>query len=126
MKRAILIILLIIAACAFAQPTDYQRVYEGQMCQHDKFICQWDIVDSNMGIVTYRFAELPPYTVVDANIGRVESTPQETGTFYIKLIATCEPADPNACLWPKERREEVEITVNPSQVWKLQLVVSSE
>lgn len=122
MKTVILIILLVCSVAA----ADYQLVYEKEMCQFDTFICQWDIIDSNMGVVTYNFAELPPYTIVDANIGRVEFTPQEAGTFYIRLIATCQPNDPVACLWPLERREEVKITVNPSLVWRLRHVELQE
>jgi len=126
MKRAIITILLF-ATCVFAEPTIvYDPVREVEVCQYHASIFQWDIIDSNMGVVTYRFAELPPYTVVDANIGRVEFTPQETGVFNIKLIATCESADPNGCLWPEEQRKEMQITVNPSAVWDLHLVVSSE
>lgn len=123
MKKVILIILLMSNVVLAA---DYERVYETTMCQYDKFICQWDIIDSNMGVVTYNFSQLPPYTIVDANIGRVEFTPQGTGVFYIRLIATCESGNPAACLWPQERREEVQITVNPSQVWKLRFAELSE
>jgi len=125
MKTAILI-LLIITTCALAQPTNDVFVRERTMCLFDKFVCQWDIIDSNMGVVTYYFTEVPPYTIVDANIGKVVFTPQETGTFNIRMFATCELNDPNACLWPEIRNEEVQITVNPSQVWKLRFVELQE
>jgi len=132
MKKLILVLsLLLIVHCAApaagaAQPTDYVRTHEDIMCQFGERVYQWSLVDSNMGVVTFHFIELPPYTIVDANIGRVEFTPQEAGEFYIRLFAACEPNDPNACLWPEVREEEVQITVNPSQTWELQLVVSSE
>lgn len=124
MKTAMLILLV---CCSVVMAADYDRIYEKEMCQYDpNFICQWDIIDSNMGVVSYNFTELPPHTIVDANIGRVVFTPQEAGVFYIRLIATCDPTIPSACLWPEERWEEVQITVNPSTVWELRFADLSE
>jgi len=65
MKKAILIVLLF-ATCAFAQPDNPVCVHKITMCQYKELNCQWDIIDSNMGSVSYYFTELPPYTVVDA------------------------------------------------------------
>ncbi len=134
MKRVIVIIVgtflfvCLVQLATLARAAEYQLVYEKTMCQGDPndFICQWDIIDSNMGVVTYDFVELPPDAIADANTGRVVFTPSQAGTFYIKLIASCRPYDPNGCLWPEQRWEEVIITVNPPVEWELQFAVVQE
>ncbi|KKK65435.1 hypothetical protein LCGC14_2974160 [marine sediment metagenome] len=105
MKKLIVIIVgtflfvCLMQLTSLAQPPEYLVRKEITVCQNSpKLICGWDIKDSNMGIVTYDFIDLPIGAVADANTGRVVFTPSQVGTHYIKLIASCQPYDPNGCL----------------------------
>lgn len=128
MKHLPIILILFASTLAFgieapewADPNRYEGfdlIYaEPNHCQHDYWAVQWWLVDSKDGTLVCRYVELPAGAVSDPN-GLVEVYPPLPGIYYILTILSCEPNDPNACVWPEERREAIVIRVDKSIEWE--------